>query len=164
MTRGQFRYGKKLIQAWVPEDLLERIFRVSKKGITEIVIESLDLYLNNCKSEKEQAEERYNNALLETATAKAELDKINKIEIDNKIIKEKLAIKNKREPFSSDINEKELNERWELKIRPLIKKKISVLGFDKVISDERMLNNFSRALCISTGELKEKISTELGVV
>jgi len=90
MPKSQFRCGKKLVQAWIPEDLLEGIFRVSKKGITEIVIESLDLYLKNSKSEKQQAEERYNNALLEAATAKAELDRINKLEIDNKIEKRKI--------------------------------------------------------------------------
>ncbi len=164
MPKSQFRCGKKLVQAWIPEDLLEGIFRVSKKGITEIVIESLDLYLNNSKSEKQQAEERYNNALLETATAKAELDRINQLEIDNNIEKEKLAIKNKKEPISSDINEKELNERWEYKIWPHIKRKISEVGFEQVIRDERMLDNFSKGLCISTGELKEKIRINRGVV
>ncbi|NMC75964.1 MAG: hypothetical protein GYA60_01505, partial [Candidatus Methanofastidiosa archaeon] len=60
--------------------------------------------------------------------------------------------------------EKERNEIWEGKIKPLLKKKISEFGIDSVLTDERLLTNFSKGLGISTGELKEKISTEWGVV
>ena len=49
------------------------------------------------------------------------------------------------------------------KIKPLLKRKISESGID-VLSDERLINNFSNGLGISTGELKEKISIEWGVV
>jgi len=164
MPKSQFRYGKKLVQAWIPEEVLEQIHRVSKSSLSQVLIESLYLYLKNSKSEKELAEERYQKSLLETETAKAELDRINKLEIDNNIKKEELAIKIKKDASSDNLSEREFKERWEIKIWPHIKRKISEVGFEQVIKDERMLDNFSNGLSISTGQLKEKISTEWGVV
>ncbi|MFA5559561.1 MAG: hypothetical protein WDA59_08970 [Methanofastidiosum sp.] len=164
MPKSQFRYGKKLVQAWIPEEVLEQIHRVSKSSLSQVLIESLYLYLKNSKSEKELAEERYQKSLLETETAKAELDRINKLEIDNNIKKEELAIKIKKDASSDNLSEREFKERWEIKIWPHIKRKISEVGFEQVIKDERMLDNFSKGLSISTGQLKEKISTEWGVV
>lgn len=164
MPKSQFRYGKKLVQAWIPEEVLEQIHRVSKSSLSQVLIESLYLYLKNSKSEKELAEERYQKSLLETETAKAELDRINKLKIDNNIKKEELAIKIKKDASSDNLSEREFKERWEIKIWPHIKRKISEVGFEQVIKDERMLDNFSKGLSISTGQLKEKISTEWGVV
>jgi len=73
-----------------------------------------------------------------------------------------VAPKNKQ--IKRELSEKERNEIWEGKIKPLLKRKISEVGFEQVIKDERMLDNFSKGLSISTGQLKEKISTEWGVV
>ncbi|NMC75943.1 MAG: hypothetical protein GYA60_01395 [Candidatus Methanofastidiosa archaeon] len=60
--------------------------------------------------------------------------------------------------------EEEPIKRWDFAIWFIVKKKISEQGFDKVMGDERMLDNFSKGLCISTGELKEKIRINVGVV
>jgi len=74
-----------LAQAWVPEELLEKALKLSKRSLTETIVISIETYL---KSGKELAQERLNAALLEAAEAKAELDEINKRERDN-IAKEK---------------------------------------------------------------------------
>ena len=62
------------------------------------------------------------------------------------------------------LTEEERQKLWEFSIWPVVKKKISEQGFENVINDERMLKNFSNGLCISTGELKEKIRINAGVV
>lgn len=164
MTKSQFRYGKKLIQAWVPEDLLESSCFISKKNVTETVTEALIFYIKGNKTELELAEERFKAALNEMAESKAHLDKVKEKLINNDKKEKQNNAEIKKEIELRKLSEKEKQETWELKIKPLIKKKISASGIQSVLDDERMLNNFSRALCISTGELKEKISTEMGVV
>ncbi|HQF90209.1 MAG TPA: hypothetical protein PLU96_06915 [Methanofastidiosum sp.] len=77
-----------MAQAWVPEELLEKALKLSKRSLTETIVISIETYLKSGKSEKELAQERLNAALLEAAEAKAELDEINKRERDN-IAKEK---------------------------------------------------------------------------
>lgn len=164
MPKTQFRYGKKLVQAWVPEDLLERALKLSRRNLSETVLISIETYVKSGKSEKELAQERLNAALLEAAKAKAELDEINKKESHNIAKEKEKSTKIHKKPLSNDSIEKELNNRWELTIWPIIKKKISEQGLDVVINDERMLENFSRGLRISTAELKEKIRINAGVV
>lgn len=110
------------------------------------------------------AQERFNAALLETAKAKAELDEITQRERDNTVKEKELPIKINKEPISRILSEKEYKEIWEGKMWPLVRKKISENGIEKVINDERLLSNFSRSLGISNEELKEKICITAGVV
>jgi len=164
MKNSHFRHGKRLVQAWVPEDLVEKSCAVSGKGLTDTINEALDMFSKSGKSVLEITQERYEESIIESARLKTVLEELKKKELQN--VKKELEkeIESKNNFQIKQLSEKEFNEIWDAKIKPLIKRKISEQGFDSVISDERMLTNFSGALCISTGELKEKISTELGVV
>ncbi|MEN6379351.1 MAG: hypothetical protein ABFD15_07215 [Methanofastidiosum sp.] len=164
MGKSQLRYGKRLIQAWLPEDLLNRCCTVSTKGFTETITEALNQYAERNKSELELLESQYESAILEATRFKAKIDELTKINLKETKIQIDKGIKNTNKHVERQLSEKERNEIWEGKIKPLIKKKISESGIDSVLSDERLLNNFSKGLGISTGELKEKISTEWGVV
>jgi len=163
-SKSQFRYGKKLAQAWVPEELLEKALKLSKRSLTETIVISIETYLKSGKSEKELAQERLNAALLEAAEAKAELDEINKRESDNIAKEKRNPIKIHKTPTSKDLSEKERNDIWEQKMWPHIKKKISEHGIEKVVKDERLLSNFSKSLSMTNDELKEKICITAGVV
>lgn len=164
MGKSQLRYGKRLIQAWLPEDLLNRCCTVSTKGFTETITEALNQYAERNKSELELLESQYESAILEATRLKAKIDELTKINLKETKIQIDKGIKNTNKHVERQLSEKERNEIWEGKIKPLLKKKISESGIDSVLSDERLLNNFSNGLGISTGELKEKISTEWGVV
>jgi len=164
MGKSQLRYGKRLIQAWLPEDLLNRCCTVSTKGFTETITEALNQYAERNKSELELLESQYESAILEATRLKAKIDELTKINLKETKIQIDKGIKNTNKHVERQLSEKERNEIWEGKIKPLLKKKISESGIDSVLSDERLLNNFSNGLGISTGELKEKISIEWGVV
>ncbi|HNR44673.1 MAG TPA: hypothetical protein PKH80_05855 [Methanofastidiosum sp.] len=164
MGKSQLRYGKRLIQAWLPEDLLNRCCTVSTKGFTETITEALNQYAERNKSELELLESQYESAILEATRLKAKIDELTKINLKETKIQIDKGIKNTNKHVERQLSEKERNEIWEGKIKPLLKKKISESGIGSVLSDERLLNNFSKGLGISTGELKEKISTEWGVV
>ena len=164
MGKSQLRYGKRLIQAWLPEDLLNRCCTVSTKGFTETITEALIQYVKNNKSELELLESQYESAILEATRLKAKIDELTKINLKETKIEIDKGIKHTNKNIERQLSEKERNEIWEGKIKPLLKKKISESGIDSVLTDERLLTNFSRGLGISTGELKEKISTEWGVV
>jgi len=164
MKNSHFRHGKRLVQAWVPEDLVEKSCAVSGKGLTDTINEALDMFSKSGKSVLEITQERYEESIIESARLKTVLEELKKKQLQNVKIELEKEIESKNNSQIKQLTEKEFNEIWGAKIKPLIKRKISEQGFDNVINDERMLNNFSRALCISTGELKEKISTELGVV
>ena len=63
------------------------------------------------------------------------------------------------------MTEEEREKRWGIfHLAYTSEEKISEHGFENVINDERMLQNFSKGLRISTGELKEKIRINAGVV
>jgi len=161
MKTSQFRQGKKLIQAWIPEDLLINACGISKKGFSETIVESLNHYVKSNKSNLELAIERYNNLILEATRLKTQIDELTNLnlgEVRKEIEKE---ILNENTPKIKELSEKERTANWEAKIKPLLKKKIAEYGIDNVLNDERMMDNFSKGLCISTGELKVKISTEL---
>ncbi|OQA94231.1 MAG: hypothetical protein BWY23_02787 [Spirochaetes bacterium ADurb.Bin218] len=164
MGKSQLRYGKRLIQAWLPEDLLNRCCTVSTKGFTETITEALNQYAERNKSELELLESQYESAILEATRLKAKIDELTKINLKETKIQIDKGIKNTNKHVERQLSEKERNQIWEGKIKPLLKKKISESGIDSVLSDERLLNNFSNGLGISTGELEEKISTEWGVV
>ncbi|NMA31096.1 MAG: hypothetical protein GX941_04740 [Candidatus Methanofastidiosa archaeon] len=164
MGKSQLRYGKRLIQAWLPEDLLNRCCTVSTKGFTETITEALNQYAERNKSELELLESQYESAILEATRLKAKIDELTMINLKETKIKIDKGIKNTNKHVERQLSEKERNQIWEGKIKPLLKKKISESGIDSVLSDERLLNNFSNGLGISTVELKEKISTEWGVV
>ncbi len=164
MKTTQFRHGKKLIQAWIPEEVLSKACNISMKGFTETIVEALGVYAEKHKSELEKLENQYESLILEATIIKAKINefKEKKLKESKKEIDKDISNKNKE--IEKQLTEEDLQKRWKFTIWPIIKKKISEQGLDNVISDERMLNNFSKGLCISTGELKEKISTELGVV
>jgi len=164
MGKSQLRYGKRLIQAWLPEDLLNRCCTVSTKGFTETITEALNQYAERNKSELELLESQYESAILEATRLKAKIDELTKINLKETKIQIDKGIKNTNKHVERQLSEKERNEIWEGKIKPLLKKKISESGIGSVLTDERLLTNFSKGLGISTGELKEKISTEWGVV
>ena len=164
MGKSQLRYGKRLIQAWLPEDLLNRCCTVSTKGFTDTITEALNQYAERNKSELELLESQYESAILEATRLKAKIDELTKINLKETKIQIDKGIKNTNKHVERQLSEKERNQIWEGKIKPLLKKKISESGIDSVLSDERLLNNFSNGLGISSGELKEKISTEWGVV
>jgi hypothetical protein len=164
MGKSQLRYGKRLIQAWLPEDLLDRCCTVSTKGFTETITEALNQYAERNKSELELLESQYESAILEATRLKAKIDELTKINLKETKIEIDKSIGPKNKHIERQLSEKERNEIWEGKIKPLLKKKISEFGIDSVLTDERLLTNFSKGLGISTGELKEKISTEWGVV
>jgi len=164
MGKSQLRYGKRLIQAWLPEDLLNRCCTVSTKGFTETITEALTQYVERNKSELELLESQYESVILEATRLKAKIDELTKINLKETKIQIDKGIKNTNKHVERQLSEKERNQIWEGKIKPLLKKKISESGIDSILSDERLLNNFSKGLGISTGELKEKISTEWGVV
>ena len=164
MGKSQLRYGKRLIQAWLPEDLLNRCCTVSTKGFTETITEALNQYAERNKSELELLESQYESAILEATRLKAKIDELTMINLKETKIQIDKGIKNTNKHVERQLSEKERNQIWEGKIKPLLKKKISESGIDSVLSDERLLNNFSNGLGISTVELKEKISTEWGVV
>jgi len=164
MGKSQLRYGKRLIQAWLPEDLLNRCCTVSTKGFTDTITEALNQYAERNKSELELLESQYESAILEATRFKAKIDELTKINLKETKIQIDKGIKNTNKHVERQLSEKERNQIWEGKIKPLLKKKISESGIDSVLSDERLLNNFSNGLGISSGELKEKISTEWGVV
>ena len=164
MGKSQLRYGKRLIQAWLPEDLLNRCCTVSTKGFTETITEALNQYAERNKSELELLESQYESAILEATRLKAKIDELTKINLKETKIEIDKSIGPKNKHIERQLSEKERNEIWEGKIKPLLKKKISESGIDSVLTDERLLTNFSKGLGISTGELKEKISTEWGVV
>jgi len=164
VNKSNLRYGKRLVQAWVPEELISKALKISGKSNSEILIESLTHYINQNKSELELAQERYESLILEATRTKAKIDELTKInlkeykkELDNAIVP-------KNKDKERQLSEKEKQDLWEFKIWPHVKKKISEAGFDNVIMDERMLDNFSKGLCISTPELKEKIRINAGVV
>ena len=164
MPKTQFRYGKKLVQAWIPEDLLEKALKLSKRSLTGTILISIETYVKSGKSEKESVQERLNAALLDAAEAKAELDEINKIESDNIAKEKEMPIKTHKTPIFKNLSEKERNDTWEQKMWPHIKKKISEHGIEKIINDERLLSNFSKSLGMTNDELKEKICITAGVV
>jgi len=162
--KSQLRYGKRLVQAWLPEDLLDRCCEISSKGFTETITESLTQYAEKNKSELDQLESQYESIILEATRIKAKIDEFTNKDLKEtkKEIDKKIGPKNK--PVEKQLTEKELQKRWEFTIWPIVKKKISEQGFEKVIGDERMLDNFSKGLSISTAELKEKIRINAGVV
>ncbi len=164
MGKSQLRYGKRLIQAWIPEDLLNRCCAVSTKGFTETITEALNQYAERNKSELELAKDKYESAILEATRLKAEIDELTKINLKEtkKEIDKEIFPKNKT--IEKQLTEIEKQKLWEFTVWPIIKKKISEAGIDNVLNDQRVLDNFSKGLCISTGELKEKICTEAGVV
>ncbi len=164
MGKSHLRYGKRLIQAWLPEDLLDKCCEISRKGFTETITEALEVYIEKNKSELEQLESQYESVILEATRIKAKIDEFTKKDLKEtkKEIDREIAPKNK--PVEKQLTEEELKKRWEFVIWPIVKKKISEAGFDNVIMDERMLDNFSKGLCISTPELKEKIRINAGVV
>ena len=164
MGTSQVRYGKRLIQAWISEDLLESCYTISMKGLTETVTEALNYYTKSNKSELELAQERYESVILEATRLKAKIDELtkNKLKETKKEIDKEISPKNK--PIENQLTEEELQKRWEFTIWPIVKKKITENGIENVLNDQRFLNNFSKALCISTAELKEKIRTNAGVV
>ncbi len=164
MGKSQLRYGKRLIQAWLPEDLLNRCCTISTKGFTETITEALNQYAERNKSELELLESQYESAILEATRLKAKIDELTKINLKETKIEIDKSIGPKNKHIERQLSEKERNKIWEGKIKPLLKKKISESGIDSVLTDERLLTNFSKGLGISTGELKEKISTEWGVV
>ncbi len=164
MGKSQLRYGKRLIQAWLPEDLLEKAYAISMKGLTETITDALKQYIEMNKSELELAKSKYESAILEATRLKAKIDELTKINLKETKIEIDKSIGPKNNHIERQLSEKEHNEIWEGKIKPLLKKKISEFGIDSVLTDERLLTNFSKGLGISTGELKEKISTEWGVV
>ena len=164
MGKSQLRYGKRLIQAWLPEDLLDRCCTVSTKGFTETITEALNQYAERNKSELELLESQYESSILEATRLKAKIDELTKTNLKETKIEIDKSIGPKNKHIERQLSEKERNEIWEGKIKPLLKKKISEFGIDSVLTDERLLTNFSKGLGISTGELKEKISTEWGVV
>ncbi|HOI77042.1 MAG TPA: hypothetical protein PLI06_05470 [Methanofastidiosum sp.] len=164
MGKSQLRYGKRLIQAWLPEDLLEKAYAVSSKGFTDTITEALKQYIEMNKSELELAKDKYESAILEATRLKAEIDELTKknLKETKKEIDKEIVPKNKTE--EKQLSEIEKQKLWEFTVWPIIKKKISEAGIDNVLNDQRVLDNFSNGLCISTGELKEKICTEAGVV
>ncbi|KYC44304.1 MAG: hypothetical protein APG12_01735 [Candidatus Methanofastidiosum methylothiophilum] len=153
-----------MVQAWIPEDLLEKALKLSKGSLTETILLSIETYVKSGKSEKELAQERLNAALLEAAEAKAELDEINKRESNNLAKEKEEPIKIHKTPISKNLSEKECNDIWEQKMWPHIKKKISEHGIEKVVNDEHLLSNFSKSLGVTNDELKEKICITAGVV
>jgi len=134
------------------------------KGFTETITEALNQYAERNKSELEMLESQYESAILEATRLKAKIDELTKTNLKETKIEIDKSIGPKNKYIERQLSEKERNEIWEGKIKPLIKKKISEFGIDSVLTDERLLTNFSKGLGISTGELKEKISTEWGVV
>jgi len=164
MGKSQLRYGKRLIQAWLPEDLLEKAYAISMKGFTDTITEALKQYIEMNKSELELAKDKYESAILEATRLKAEIDELTKINLKEtkKEIYKEISPKNKAE--EKQLTEIEKQKLWEFTVWPIIKKKISEVGMDNVLNDQRVLDNFSKGLCISIGELKEKICTEAGVV
>ena len=76
MGKSQLRYGKRLIQAWLPEDLLNRCCAVSTKGFTETITEALNQYAERNKSELEMLESQYESAILEATRLKAKIDEL----------------------------------------------------------------------------------------
>jgi len=164
MNNGTLRYGKRLVQGWVPSELVEKALGISKKKISETLIEALTQYVKNNKSELELLESQYESAILEATRLKAKIDELTKINLKETKIEIDKGIGPKNKHIERQLSEKERNKIWEGKIKPLLKRKISEFGIDSVLTDERLLTNFSKGLGISTGELKEKISTEWGVV
>ena len=164
MNNGTLRYGKRLVQGWVPGELVEKALGISKKKISETLIEALTQYVKNNRSELEMLESQYESVILEATRLKAKIDELTKTILKETKIEIDKSIGPKNKHIERQLSEKELNEIWEGKIKPLLKRKISEFGIDSVLTDERLLTNFSKGLGISTGELKEKISTEWGVV
>jgi len=164
MGKSQVRYGKRLVQAWVPEGLLESSYTISMKGATETIIEALNSYINTNKSELELTQERYESLILEATRLKAKIDELTKIKLKEtkKEIDKEISPKNKI--IENQLTEEERQKRWEFTIWPIVKKKITENGIENVLNDQRIINNFSKALCISTGDLKEKIRINSGVV
>ncbi len=164
MKNESHRRGKRLVQAWVDAELVEKALALSGKTASATLLEAMTLFTKKNRTELEMAQERYESIILEATRLKARIDEMtnnNLTEVRKEILKE-IVPKNKQ--IKRELSEKERNEIWEAKIKPLLKRKISEVGFEQVIKDERMLDNFSKGLSISTGELKEKISTEWGVV
>jgi len=161
MKTSQFRHGKKLIQAWIPEEVLSKACNISMKGFTETIVESLILYIKSNKSDLELAIERYEAVTSEATRLKIQIDELTNKNLGNikKEIQNDIVFRIKTE--SKQLSEKERQMLWDGKIKPFLKKKISESGVQNVLVDERLLNNFSKSMGISTGELKEKISTEL---
>lgn len=164
MNNEGMRGDKRLVQAWVDCDLMNRALFISTKNVSSTLVDALNHYTNSNKSELELAQDRYESLILEATRLKAKIDeftkknlKETKKEIDKEIVPEIMA----HERQSTD---KELQKRWEFRIWPIIKKKISEVGIENVINDQRMLNNFSKGLCITNEELKEKIRINSGVV
>jgi restriction endonuclease len=143
---------------------LEKAYAVSTKGFTETITEALDQYIKNNKSELELLEDHYESLILEATRLKAKIDELTKknLKLYKKEVNNNIEPKNKAN--ERQLTDKERQKLWEFTIWPIVKKKISEVGIEKVISDERMLTNFSKGLCISTGELKEKICINAGVV
>jgi len=158
------RGDKRIVQAWVDCDLMNKALFISMKNVTGTLVDALDLYVKSNKSELLLSQERYESIILEATRLKAKIDELTmkNLKETKKEIDKEVSPKNKE--IEKQLTEEDLQKRWELTIWPIIKKKISEQGFDNVISDERMLKNFSGALCISTGELKEKIRINRGVV
>ena len=134
------------------------------KGLTETITDALNQYAETNKSELELLEGHYESLILEATRTKAKIDELTKYKLKEtkKEIDREIVPKNKDK--ERQLSEKEKQDLWEFKIWPHVKKKISEAGFDNVIMDERMLDNFSKGLCISTPELKEKIRINAGVV
>ena len=164
MGKSHLRYGKRLIQAWIPEDLLDRCCEISAKGFTETITEALFQYVEKNKSELEQLESQYESVILEATRIKAKIDEFTKNDLKETKKEIDKEVGPKIKAIEKQLTEEELTKRWEFTIWPIVKKKISEQGFEKVIGDDRMLDNFSKGLCISTGELKEKIRINAGVV
>ena len=76
--KSQLRYGKRLVQAWLPEDLLDRCCEISSKGFTETITESLTQYAEKNKSELDQLESQYESIILEATRIKAKIDEFTK--------------------------------------------------------------------------------------
>lgn len=164
MGKSHIRCGKRLVQAWISEDLLESSYIISMKGLTDTITEALNCYINSNKSELELTQERYESLILEATRLKAKIDELTKIKLKEtkKEIDKDISPKNK--VIETQLTEEERQKRWEFTIWPIVKKKITENGIENVLNDQRIINNFSRALCISTGEMKERIRINSGVV
>ena len=164
MGKSQVRYGKRLVQAWVPEGLLESSYTISMKGPTETIIEALNCYINTNKSELELTQERYDALILEATRLKAKIDELTRIKLKETKKEIDKEVSPKKKLIGKLLTEEERQKRWEFTIWPIVKKKITENGIENVLNDQRLINNFSKALCISTAELKEKIHNNAGVV
>ena len=170
--------GVKLIYAYKDVDIDQSYVNkeIGKKSEVRVELISLDELLN----EKRDMIFTPDNALIEVKKdkgvskikikkyfspyLKAKIDEFTKNDLKETKKEIDKEVGPKIKAIEKQLTEEELTKRWEFTIWPIVKKKISEQGFEKVIGDDRMLENFSKGLCISAGELKEKIRINAGVV